>query len=235
VSARRVLLVDDEPAVLRALTIALQANGYEVLAAMTGEDAVAKATAHPVDLLLLDLGLPGIDGFEVIRRLRVVLPALPIIVLSAQGEQQAKVEALDLGADDYVEKPFGVPELLARVRASLRRADQARGQAHEATRLRRGEVELDLAERRATVRGETVELSRIQFDLLALFARHPGRLLTHRAIVTGVWGEPDGAANENLRMQISHLRRRIEADPRHPRLIVTDPGLGYRFLPDAAA
>ena len=170
------------------------------------------------------------SGFDVIRRVRVLFPALPIIVLSAQGEDAPKVEALDLGADDYVAKPFSVRELLARVRVALRHAESAAGALAESSALERGSIRLDLAEHTATVRGEVVSLTRTQFALLATFMRHPGRLLTHRAIVAEVWGDPDAAAADNLRVQISQLRRRIEEDPRHPALIVTEPGLGYRFL-----
>jgi two-component system KDP operon response regulator KdpE len=224
-----ILLVDDEPVVLRALRVALEAQDYVVSAVLTGEDALERISNGAFDLVLLDLGLPGVDGFEVIRRVRLLHPGLPIIVLSAQGEDAVKVEALDLGADDYVSKPFSVRELLARVRVALRHADAADVRA-ESTRLERGVVQLDLAEHTARVRGEPVQLTRTQFALLACFARHPGRLLTHRAIVSEVWGDPDAAAADNLRVQISQLRRRIEADPRHPALIVTEPGLGYRFL-----
>ena len=224
-----ILLVDDEPVVLRALRVALEAQDYVVSAVLTGEDALARISNGAFDLVLLDLGLPGVDGFEVIRRVRVLYPALPIIVLSAQGEDAVKVEALDLGADDYVSKPFSVRELLARVRVALRHAEPSDARA-ESTRIERGVVSLDLAEHTARVRGEPVQLTRTQFALLACFARHPGRLLTHRAIVAEVWGDPDAAAADNLRVQISQLRRRIERDPRHPELIVTEPGLGYRFL-----
>jgi two-component system KDP operon response regulator KdpE len=224
-----ILLVDDEPVVLRALRVALEAQDYAVAAVLTGEDALARISNGAFDLVLLDLGLPGVDGFEVIRRVRVLYPALPIIVLSAQGEDAVKVEALDLGADDYVSKPFSVRELLARVRVALRHAGATDARA-ESTQIERGPVSLDLAEHTARVRGEPVQLTRTQFALLACFARHPGRLLTHRAIVTEVWGDPDAAAADNLRVQVSQLRRRIEEDPRHPALIVTEPGLGYRFL-----
>ena len=225
-----VLIVDDEPTVLRALRVALEAQDYDVTAVLTGEDALARVTNAAFDLILLDLGLPGMSGFDVIRRVRVLFPALPIIVLSAQGEDAPKVEALDLGADDYVAKPFSVRELLARVRVALRHAESAAGALAESSALERGSIRLDLAEHTATVRGEVVSLTRTQFALLATFMRHPGRLLTHRAIVSEVWGDPDAAAADNLRVQISQLRRRIEEDPRHPALIVTEPGLGYRFL-----
>ena len=225
-----ILVVDDEPTVLRALRVALEAQDYAVTAVLSGEDALARITNGAFDLVLLDLGLPGMSGFDVIQRVRVLFPALPIIVLSAQGEDAAKVEALDLGADDYVAKPFSVRELLARVRVALRHAESAAGALAESSSLERGSIRLDLAEHTATVRGEAVSLTRTQFALLAGFMRHPGRLLTHRAIVAEVWGDPDAAAADNLRVQISQLRRRIEEDPRHPALIVTEPGLGYRFL-----
>jgi two-component system KDP operon response regulator KdpE len=224
-----ILLVDDEPVVLRALRVALEAQDYAVAAVLSGEDALGRISNGAFDLVLLDLGLPGVGGFEVIRRVRTLFPALPIIVLSAQGEDAVKVEALDLGADDYVSKPFSVRELLARVRVALRHADALDARAGS-TRLERGVVSLDLAEHTALVRGEAVQLTRTQFALLACFLRHPGRLLTHRAIVSEVWGDPDAAAADNLRVQISQLRRRIEQDPRHPVLIVTEPGLGYRFF-----
>jgi two-component system KDP operon response regulator KdpE len=228
-----VLVVDDEPVVLRALRVALEAQAYAVVATLTGEDALARITNGDFDLVLLDLGLPGLTGFEVIKRVRVLFPTLPIIVLSAQGEDAVKVEALDLGADDYVSKPFSVRELLARIRVALRHRDAADA-GTSSTRLERGVVQLDLAEHTALVRGEPVQLTRTQFALLACFLRHAGRLLTHRAIVAEVWGDPDAAAADNLRVQISQLRRRIEQDPRHPALILTEPGLGYRFV-DASA
>jgi two-component system, OmpR family, KDP operon response regulator KdpE len=230
VKSPAILVVDDEPTVLRALRVALEAQDYLVTAVLTGEDALARISNGAFDLVLLDLGLPGMSGFDVIRRVRVLFPEMPIIVLSAQGEDEPKVEALDLGADDYVSKPFSVRELLARVRVALRHADSAAGARAESTALERGSIRIDLAEHTATVRGEVVSLTRTQFALLACFLRHPGRLLTHRAIVTEVWGDPDAAAADNLRVQISQLRRRIEEDPRHPALIVTEPGLGYRFL-----
>jgi two-component system KDP operon response regulator KdpE len=224
-----VLIVDDEPVVLRALRVALEAQDYAVVATLSGEDALARITNGAFDLVLLDLGLPGLSGFEVIGRVRVLFPTLPIIVLSAQGEDAVKVEALDLGGDDYVSKPFSVRELLARVRVALRHREAVDDRA-SSIRMERGTVELDLAEHSARVRGEPVQLTPTQFALLACFMRHPGRLLTHRAIVAEVWGDPDAAAADNLRVQISQLRRRIEADPRHPALIVTEPGLGYRFI-----
>ena len=230
-SADRILVVDDEPAVLRALTVALEAHDYEVVAASTGEAAVARAADSSPRVIVLDLGLPGIDGLEVIRRVRAFLAATPIVVLSAWGDDAVKVEALDLGADDYVAKPFAMPELLARLRVALRHADRSDGAAAESAVLHRGDIEIDVPDRRVRVRGAEVPLTRTQFALLLLFARHPARVLTHRTIVDAVWGDPDAADAANLRVFISQLRRRIEPDPHRPRRIVTDPGVGYRFVP----
>jgi two-component system KDP operon response regulator KdpE len=227
----RILVCDDEPAVLRALGVALESHGYAVTAAATGEQAVARAAAETPDVILMDLGLPGIDGREAIRRLRAFLRETPIIVLSAWGEDETKVEALDLGADDYIEKPFAMPELLARLRVAIRHLQRSAGAAAESSRLERGDIVLDLAGRRAEVRGSEVALTRTQFDLLAAFARHPGRVLTHRTLVGEVWGDPDAADASNLRVFISGLRRLIEPDPGSPQRIVTVAGVGYRFLP----
>jgi two-component system KDP operon response regulator KdpE len=226
----RILIVEDEPGVLRALGVALEAHGYETVAAATGEQGVARAADRAPDLILLDLGLPGIGGLEVIRRVRAFLVATPIIVLSAFGEDETKVAALDLGADDFVVKPFALPELLARIRVGLRHAERAAGAVEESAVLERGPLRIDLAERRVWRHGEPVALTPTQFDLLACFARHPGKLLTHRAIVSEVWGDPDGADAQNLRVFVSQLRRRIEDDPHSPTLLVTDTGVGYRFL-----
>jgi two-component system KDP operon response regulator KdpE len=229
--AVRILVCDDEPTVLRALSVALESHGYLVTAAESGEQAIARAAAEPPDLVLLDLGLPGIDGRETIRRLRAFLPATPVIILSAWSESETKVEALDLGADDYIEKPFVMPELLARIRVAVRHLQRGAGATAESSRLERGDITLDLAARRVSVRGKAVQLTRTQFDLLATFARHPGRVLTHRALVTEVWGDPDATDASNLRMFISQLRRTIERDPGHPERIETAAGIGYRFVP----
>ena len=181
--AYRILVCDDEPAVLRALSVALESHGYAVTPTATGEQAIAHAASEPPDVVLLDLGLPGIDGRETIRRLRTFLVDVPIIVLSAWGEDETKVEALDLGADDYIEKPFAMPELLARIRVAIRHLQRSSGASVESSRLERGDIVLDLLERRLFVRGVEVQATRTQFDLLATFARHPGRVLTHRALV----------------------------------------------------
>jgi two-component system KDP operon response regulator KdpE len=229
--SQRILLCDDEPSVLRALCVALESHGYAVTPAASGEQAVAQAAAVTPNVILLDLGLPGIDGLETIRRLRAFLPQTPIIVLSAWDEDEIKVEALDLGADDYVEKPFALPELLARVRVAVRHAQRSEGASVEASRLVRGDIVIDVAERRALVRGSEIQLTRTQFDLLLAFARHPGRVLTHRALVAEAWGDPDAADPSNLRVFISALRRLVEPDPGHPQRIETVAGVGYRFTP----
>ena len=229
--AYRILVCDDEPAVLRALSVALESHGYVVTPTATGEQAIARAASEPPDVVLLDLGLPGIDGRETIRRLRTFLLDVPIIVLSAWGEDETKVEALDLGADDYIEKPFAMPELLARIRVAIRHLQRSSGASVESSRLERGDIVLDLLERRLFVRGVEVQATRTQFDLLATFARHPGRVLTHRALVSEVWGDPDAADPSNLRVFISQLRRLVEPDPGHPTRIETAAGVGYRFLP----
>jgi len=188
----RVLVIDDEPAILRAAQVAFTANGFEVVVAATGMQGVAKAASASVQLVVVDLGLPDIDGLEVIRRIRAVDRSIPIIVLSAWEQVDTKVQALDLGADDYVEKPFSMPELLARMRVVLRRRTEPGagegGSDAVGDVLERGPVRIDFAHRTVEVRGDAVELTRTQFDLLACFARHPHRILTHRAIAHEVWG-----------------------------------------------
>jgi two-component system KDP operon response regulator KdpE len=229
-AAAKVLLVDDEAAVVRALSVALEAHGMRTVAAATGEAAVARAASEAPDVVLLDLGLPGMDGLEVIRRVRTFAPATPIIVLSAWGEDDAKVRALDLGADDYVVKPFAMPELLARVRVALRHRERMEGGEPVAGPLRFGDLEIDPAERTVRRAGDDVRLTPTQFDLLLLFARHPGRLLTHRMIGTEVWGASGDLDAANLRVVVSQLRRRLGDDSREPRIIATELGVGYRFV-----
>ena len=224
----RILVVDDEPTILRALQTSLESQGYTVSGVTTGEQAVARAASEMPDLMLLDLGLPKIDGFEVIRRIRTFAPALPIVVVSAHGDDASKVRALDWGADDYVSKPFSVPELLARVRTALRHGD--RSAPLEATVIERGAIRIDLLRREASVRDRLLTLTPTQFDLLVCFARHPNRVLTHRMIATEVWGEPDAAESTNIRVFVSQLRRRLDLGVK-PSQIATEPGVGYRFVP----
>ena len=224
----RVLVVDDEMEIRRALSRALAARDYVVETAADGEEAVAQAEAFRPDLVVLDLNLPKLDGLEVCRRIRSWSP-VPILVLSVREDESDKVAALDLGADDYLTKPFGIDELLARVRALLRRAEGPAAPGPVLFRL--GDVELDLGQRRVMRGGEDVRLTRTEWALLETFARHPGKLLTHRWLLEQVWGEGYGDDVDVLRVFVSQLRRKIEPDPRRPRAIVTEPGIGYRWQP----
>jgi two-component system KDP operon response regulator KdpE len=228
----RILVVDDEPAVLRALSVALESQGHRVLPAANGTQAVARAAAEGPDLILLDLGLPDMEGLEVIGRVRAFAPAVPILVVSAYGEDRTKVEALDLGADDYVVKPFAMPELLARVRAGLRR----RAPAGTGTQTpAHSELRVDAAARRVWVRGEEAHLTPTQFNVLHAMVRNTGRVLSHRMIVREAWGSADAADSANLRVVVAQLRRAVERDPHRPELIVTLPGVGYRLDDPARA
>jgi two-component system, OmpR family, KDP operon response regulator KdpE len=224
----RVLVVDDEPQILRALAINLRARHYEVFTAATGADALAAAAAHDPDLVVLDLGLPDIDGVEVIRGLRGWSTA-PIVVLSGRTDSADKVDALDAGADDYVTKPFAVDELLARLRAVSRRA--APGDSNPSVTF--GHTTVDLAARRVTVRDGDhsieVRLTPTEWHLVEVLLRHPGKLLSHRQLLTEVWGPGYDTAGGNLRVYMAQLRRKLEADPARPRHLLTEPGLGYRF------
>lgn len=229
----RVLVVDDEPQILRALTINLRARHYEVLTATTGADALATAASHPPDLVILDLGLPDIDGVDVIRGLRG-WTAAPIVVLSGRTDSAEKVDALDAGADDYLTKPFGVDELMARMRAVARRATPAEAQPI----VTFGQTTVDLAARRVAVmdgdHAVDVRLTPTEWHLLEVLLRHPGKLLSSRQLLTEVWGPGYETAGGNLRVYMAKLRRKVEADPARPRHLLTEPGMGYRFQPDEA-
>lgn len=223
-AALRVLVVDDEPAIRRFLRASLSAQGYDVTEAEGGTAALAALRRHPADVLVLDLGLPDLDGFEVIRRLREAGSALPIIVLSSRTDERGKVEALDLGADDYVTKPFGVDELLARLRAALRHRLQQQG---ERPVFRSGDLQVDLVRRIVMSRGAEVKLSPREYDLLRLLVAHAGKVLTHRFILREVWGGETDV--QYLRIYIRALRHKIEADPERPQHILTEQGVGYRL------
>jgi two-component system KDP operon response regulator KdpE len=220
----RVLVVDDELQILRALKVILREAGFEPVAVATAEEALDAAATRPPDAAIVDLVLPDGDGIEVCRQLRE-WSEMPIIVLSAIGEEEQKVRALEAGADDYVTKPFGARELVARLGAALRRAGRS---ADEPTIAIDG-LEIDLAARAVRRDGEPVHLTPIEYDLLRVLARNRGRLLTHRALLTQVWGPVYGDDVRTLRTHIANLRRKIEPDDGGERLIRTDPGVGYRF------
>jgi two-component system KDP operon response regulator KdpE len=220
------LVVDDEPQMRRLLRVSLRANGYDVTEAASGEDALDAAAAKPPELVILDLGLPDIDGVEVCRRLRE-WTRVPVIVLSALGDDQAKVRALDEGADDYVTKPFSLPELLARMRVALRHAALLGGGADPV--LRAGDVEIDLA-RRLVHRGpDSVHLTPTEYAVLRYLAEHAGRVVTHGQLLRGAMGTGYEDAIGSLRVHVASLRKKLEADAAQPRLILTEPGVGYRL------
>jgi len=220
----RVVVVDDEPAIRRFLRTSLRAEGYEIVEEETGEAALAEIRRRSPDLIMLDLGLPGVDGLEVIRCVRATGSTVPIIVLTSRTDEAGKVEALDLGADDYVTKPFGVDELLARIRAALRHRLQQEG---EHPLFHSGDLTVDLVRRIVTVRGEQVRLSPREYDLLRLLIQHAGKVLTHRLMLKEVWGSE--ADVQYLRIYIRQLRQKIEPDPERPTHILTETGVGYRL------
>jgi two-component system KDP operon response regulator KdpE len=223
----RILLVDDEVSIQRTMTPLLRSRGYEVEVAGTGRDALAAIEAELPDLIVLDLGLPDIDGIDVCRRVRERWD-IPILVLSARGAEKDKVVALDEGADDYVTKPFGPDELLARIRAALRR--KLAGDQPDTGQLQRGDLVIDFDRRRVT-RGDTeIRLTPKEFELLAIMARHAGQVLTHRTILKTIWGPHSVDQPEHLRVLMGQLRKKIEPDPARPRYLVTEPWVGYRFV-----
>jgi two-component system KDP operon response regulator KdpE len=220
----RVLVVDDEPQILRALQTNLRGAGYDVETATTAEAALAAAAMHPPDAVILDLVLPDGRGTDVCRELRRWSDA-PVLLLSVVGEEQEKVAALDAGADDYVEKPFGIDELLARLRAALRRAASPGGPVLEI-----GELVIDLEKRVVNVSGRPVQLTPHEFELLRVLAQNEGKLLTHPTLLREVWGPAYGDESHYLHVYISQLRRKIEPDPARPRYLLTEPGAGYRLV-----
>jgi len=223
----RVLVVDDEPQILRALRTSLRAAGYEVASAATGAEALAAAALQPPEAVILDLILPDGNGTEVCRELRKWSTS-PVIVLSAIGEEHEKVDALDAGADDYVTKPVGIEELLARLRAALRRAVPSGDPVVSV-----GQLEIDLGKQEVRVGGKPVHLTPHQFGLLRVLARHPGKLMTHRMLLQEVWGPAYGAESGLLRVHVAQLRRKIEPDSSQPRYLLTEPGAGYRLVDPA--
>jgi two-component system KDP operon response regulator KdpE len=228
----RILVVDDEPQIARVLRTGLKSHGYDVRVAADGVSALETFNDWRPDLVVTDLAMPNLDGLELCRRLRAI-SALPIIVLSVRGEEKTKVEALDAGADDYVTKPFGMDELLARVRAQLRRAPAApAGEAASAV-LEVGDFRVDLDARSVYVRETEVHLTPKEYDLLVHFVRHAGKVLTHRTLLGAVWGGNYTEQGEYLRVFVGQLRKKIEPNPSAPRYILTEPWVGYRFNPDS--
>jgi two-component system, OmpR family, KDP operon response regulator KdpE len=227
VQGARVLVVDDEPAILRAVQASLSRHDFRVDTASSGREALAAYTRLHPDVLLLDLGLPDIDGLEVIRAIRE-RASTPIVVLSVRGSERDKVEALDLGADDYLTKPFGVDELLARLRVALRHAARPR-HGTEAI-VHTGDLEVDLERRRVTVAGQEVHLTPTEYALLKVLVTHPNRVLTDRMLLHEVWGAGYGDEAHYLHVYVARLRKKVEPDPQTPRFIATEPGVGYRLL-----
>jgi two-component system KDP operon response regulator KdpE len=225
-SAGRVLIVDDEEAIRRSLARALSVRNYQVQEAADGPDAVAAAAASEPDLIVLDLNLPTMDGLTVTREIRA-RSAVPILVLSVREDEADKVAALDLGADDYLTKPFGIDELLARVRALMRRASTK--DTASARIFRTGGIEIDMAQQAVRRDGDPVRLTKTEWELLDAMSAHPGKLLTHRWLLERVWGPGYAEDVEVLRVFVSQLRKKIEPDPARPTVIVTDPGIGYRW------
>jgi two-component system, OmpR family, KDP operon response regulator KdpE len=227
-SGQRVLVVDDEPQILRALGTTLRGAGYTVDTASTAGEALTLAAANPPEAVILDLVLPDGNGTDVTRELRTWTEA-PVIVLSAVGEEREKIAALDAGADDYVTKPFSVDELLARLRAVMRRSSGGQDPVLEV-----GDLRIDVADRIVTVAGERVKLSPHEFDLLRVLAQNQGKLLTHRMLLREVWGPAYQVEAHYLHVYVSHLRRKIEPDPSSPRYLLTEPGAGYRLVDPAS-
>jgi two-component system, OmpR family, KDP operon response regulator KdpE len=224
----RVLVVDDEPQITRVLRTVLTSHGYQVKTAAEGEAALSNFTEWHPELVITDLFMPHMDGLELCKRIRAV-SNVPIIVLSVKGEERAKVEALDSGADDYVTKPFGMDELLARVRAALRRAPAG---AVDTGSFEAGDFRIDLDARRVHVHGLEVRLTPKEFDLFVYMARHPNRVITHRTLLEAVWGEASQEQPEYLRVFMGQLRKKLEKDPANPKYLVTEPWVGYRFNPN---
>ena len=220
-----ILIVDDEPQIRRLLTVALEANGYEVLPAATGKEGLVLAAQHRPALMILDIGLPDLSGKEVLSRLRE-WSNVPVVILSVQNDEKGKVAALDAGADDYVTKPFNTEELLARLRVALRHAVKS----EETTVFQAKNLVVDLATRHVTVNGNEVKLTATEYNLLRFLVRHAGKVLTHRQILQEVWGPGHENDTHYLRVYIAHLREKIEKDPEQPELILTELSVGYRLF-----
>jgi two-component system KDP operon response regulator KdpE len=226
-----VLVIEDEPQMMRFLRPALVAHGFRLEEALSGAEGLRLAAMRAPDVVILDLGLPDIDGLEVTRRLRE-WTTVPIVVLSARGQERDKIDALDAGADDYVTKPFGMGELLARVRVALRHASRSRGEPATGS-ITLGAVRLDLDRRQVFVNGSEVHLTPLEYRLFTALARSSGRVLTHRQLLTEVWGPAYATQHHYLRVYMAQLRHKLERDPSRPELLLTEPGVGYRLRDDA--
>jgi two-component system KDP operon response regulator KdpE len=227
---QRILIVDDEPQITRVLRRSLTTHGYDVRVASDGLAALQTFGDWPPALVVTDLSMPGTDGLQLCRNLRAI-SQVPIIVLSVRGEESMKVQALDAGADDYITKPFGIDELLARIRAALRRAQTAKTDDAASPILEVGDFHLDLEDRRVTVSGAEVHLTPKEYDLMVYLISHPGKVLTHRTLLTSIWGGESVEQTEYLRVFVGQLRKKIEPEPAAPRYILTEPWIGYRFYP----
>jgi two-component system KDP operon response regulator KdpE len=225
-----VVLIEDEPQIRRFLRATLTGQGYRLFEATSGADGLVEVASRQPDVVIVDLGLPDMDGLEVIRRLREWSP-VPVIVLSARGQERDKVTALDAGADDYVSKPFSAGELLARIRVALRHAAGATHEAHEAA-FRVGELEVDLLRRQVRLRGAPVRLTPIEYRLLTTLVRHAGKVVTHPQLLREVWGPAHDTQAHYVRVCMAHLRHKLEAEPARPRYLLTEPGVGYRLAAD---
>jgi two-component system KDP operon response regulator KdpE len=226
----RILVVDDESQLIRVLRTGLTARGYEVRTAIDGVTGFQEFNDWRPDLIITDLAMPNMDGLELCRKVRAVAQ-VPIIVLSAKGEEKIKVEALDIGADDFITKPFGIDELLARVRAALRRSSIRPTDEKNETVFQSGDFKVDLENHTVKVADKELRLTPKEFDLLVYFTKHPGKVLTHRTLLAAVWGGNYVEQNEYLRVFVGNLRRKIELDPTAPKYILTEPWIGYRFDP----
>jgi two-component system KDP operon response regulator KdpE len=225
---QNILVVDDEPQITRVLKTTLSSQGYGVRSAADGEEALAELKSWSPDLIITDLRMPRVDGVELCRRVRTE-SRIPIIVLSVKGEEKTKVEALDAGADDYITKPFSINELLARVRAALRRASTP--EQVDAPAIEVGDFRISVPARTVEVRGQEVRLTPKEFDLLVYLAKHPGKVITHRALLASVWGPNSVEQPEYLRVFVGHLRKKLEPNDSTARYIITEPWIGYRFEP----
>ena len=225
----RVLLIEDEATIAKSIELMLGTEGFNVYTTDLGEEGLDLGKLYDYDIILLDLNLPDMHGYDVLKKLRTAKVSTPVLILSGIGEMDSKVRALGFGADDYVTKPFGIDELLARIRASLRRAPSADGAKDV---LAAGDFSIQLKERKVTVKGQDVRLTPKEYDLMVYLMSNPGRVLTHHALLGAVWGGDYTEQPEYLRVFIGQLRKKIEADPANPKYIVTEPWIGYRFNPE---